>query len=340
LVVNYLKSLNTDDLEIVIATHPHEDHIGGLDDVLNAFEVETIIDSGYVASTKTYKDYYYAATHEENAKFMEDDNMIFDLGNGVKFEVIESGDSFGNSTNDYSVITKLDYNNVSFLFTGDMEEDAESNIIDENIQADVLKVGHHGSNTSTTLEFLEKVNPSYAIISCGKDNKYGHPKAETLNKLKDRNIQTFRTDKQGTIIATTDGNNITFNTKPTEIVIEKSEEIIDSITEPSDDSDSNSNLIQNGGVIIEKIILNQDTVYIKNTSTDNVNLKGWKILSVKGNQEYIFPEYVLKAGETVKVYAKSGAGDLKWADGYIWNNGGDPGQLIDINGNIVSKYPR
>jgi beta-lactamase superfamily II metal-dependent hydrolase len=118
--------------------------------------------------------------------------------------------------NNYSIVVKLKYGNNSFIFMGDAEDISEGEILQKqlDIQADVIKVGHHGSHSSTTQAFLDKVNPKYAVISCEKSNDYGHPHKETLTKLKAKNINVFRTDINGTIIATSDGNNIKFNVNP------------------------------------------------------------------------------------------------------------------------------
>lgn len=210
LVVDYLKKLGTDDIEIMVATHPHADHIGGLDDVLAAFDIENIIDSGKPAETKTYKD-YWNAVQLEHANYQEDANMIFEIDEDLSFEVIEAGDDFKN-TNDDSVITRLHYGDIDFLFTGDAEEEVERVLIEKNITAHVLKAGHHGSRSSTAQVFLDRVNPLYAIISCGTDNKYGHPHKETLERLNAANIRVFRTDLQGTIVATVEGKTVRFTT--------------------------------------------------------------------------------------------------------------------------------
>lgn len=212
LVVEYLKELETDDIEIMIATHPHEDHIGGLDDVLEAYSVETIIDSGLDYDSKTYKDYYSAAQNEEGATFIQDKNMTFELGENVILKILETGDDF-KDTNDFSVIVILDYNDIEFLFTGDMESHVELESLNLFSDIDVLKVGHHGSSTSSSNEFLNVTKPEYAVICVGEGNKYGHPHAETLEKLNARNIDIYRTDELGHIIVTTDGNNVTFNNK-------------------------------------------------------------------------------------------------------------------------------
>jgi beta-lactamase superfamily II metal-dependent hydrolase len=206
-VIEYLKEMKVDDIEIMVATHNHEDHIGGLDDVLAAFEVEKIIDSGAEGTTKTYQD-YRAAVEAEEASYQEDADLVFNLGPDLNFFIIETGDNYKNVNNN-SVLTKLVYKEIEFLFTGDMESDVELTLLDKNIEADILKVGHHGSRTSTSIEFLNKVNPQIAVISVGKDNTYGHPAPEILKRLEDRNIRTYRTDTGGTVVITTDGNTYT-----------------------------------------------------------------------------------------------------------------------------------
>lgn len=139
----------------------------------------------------------------------------YNIGN-ASFTIIAPNKEYGNELNDWSVGIKLINGEISFVFTGDAETESESDIVNNgiDISADVLKLGHHGSSTSSSIPFLEAVKPTYAIISCGKDNSYGHPHKETVTKLNDYNIQTFRTDEQGTIIATSDGTNITWNCEP------------------------------------------------------------------------------------------------------------------------------
>lgn len=185
-VVNYLKNLNVDDIEILVATHQHEDHIGGLDDVIEAFEVEKIIDSGQVVKTKTYLSYIEAAKNE-NAELLEDEDMVLQIDKNLRIEIIETGDNYAN-TNDNSVIVRVVYNEVEILLTGDMEIEAEKKILNKNIQADILKAGHHGSSTSSSKAFLKKVNPEYIIISAGLENKYGHEQRvnEIISEVKER----------------------------------------------------------------------------------------------------------------------------------------------------------
>lgn len=217
LVVNYLKSRNIDDIEIMVATHPHEDHIGGLDDVLEAFDVEIIIDSGSIHTSATFEDYINAVVQEkaEGAKVLEDDNLTFNLGDGIHFKIIELGDGYDNLNNN-SVVSLLDYNNVEVLFMGDLESDIEIANLSKFPDIDILKVGHHGSNSSTSEAFLNQTTPRDAIISVGKDNSYGHPHQDVLDVLKNRGINIYRTDVSGNIVVTTDGTSYTINASPWE----------------------------------------------------------------------------------------------------------------------------
>lgn len=331
-VADYLKSLGTDDIEIMVATHIHADHIGGLDDVLAAFDVEKIIDSGELHTTKTYEDYLTAVKNEKEeigAEFIADKDMQFDLGNGAIFKVIELGDGYDNSNNN-SVVTMLDYNDVEFLFTGDLEADIEKANLDKFEDIDILKVAHHGSSTSTSKEFLDVIKPEIAVISAGKDNSYGHPHLETLVRLGNYVDTIYGTWKSGNIVIVTDGTTFEVNSN-------KNMEIPNSI-----DIDSNSKAAETNtyDVVIESIDLKNEIVIIRNNSNVDIDMTGWKLVSVTGNQTYYFPAgFILKAGATVKIASGKAIGDLKWTGRYIWNNEGDPGELYDNNGNLISKYP-
>ncbi len=325
-VVNYLKSLDTDDIELMVATHPHEDHLGGLDDVLAAFEVEKIIDSGKAHTTKTYEDYYNAATSEPGAKFIEDKDMEFDMDDGAVFKIIEAGDDF-EDLNANSVVTMLDYNDVEILFTGDLDAEGEAQILTKGINADVLKVGHHGSRTASSSIFLKNVSPEFAIISAGKDNSYGHPHEEAFARLRAFTDKIYGTWEDGTIVVTTDGTSYFVNAD-TKVSVDVPDQAI-----------------QGGGnVKIVSIDLAEEIVTLKNNSNLDVNLTGWKLVSVTGNQTFDFPsDYILTAGATVNVLSGRGAiegiNSLKWTGSHIWNNEGDSGKLVNSSGVIVSEYP-
>lgn len=207
LVVNYIKNLKYDTINYVIGTHPHEDHIGGLDKVINTFKIQNIYMPDVQHTTKTFED-VILAVKSKNLKIStaKAGVNILNLEN-LKIDIIAPVNDDYDSLNNYSAVVKIIYKEKSFLFMGDAEKLSEKEIT-ANVKADVIKIGHHGSNSSTSKTFLKKVNPIYAVISVGEDNDYGHPKASILKMLNEFNINVFRTDKLGTIVFSTDGFNI------------------------------------------------------------------------------------------------------------------------------------
>lgn len=210
LLVDYFNSLGIEEFKYLVATHPHEDHIGGLDSIIDNFDIGTIYMPDAITTTRTFEDLLDSIERKNLTYTIPIIDNTFKL-NDCNFKIIYTGTDT-KDLNNTSIILKMTYNNTSFLFTGDATDITEEKILSKDIKADVLKVGHHGSKYSTTDKFLNKVNPKYAIISVGIDNKYNHPATSTINKLEKNNIETYRTDQNGTIIATSDGNNITFKT--------------------------------------------------------------------------------------------------------------------------------
>ena len=215
-LMKQLEAKNIDDFEMIIATHPHEDHIGGMVDVFNRYDVESFYMPSVTHTTKTFENMINAVAKEGIKVQTIKEGMSFDLGQGAKIDVYspiyESYEEF----NDYSPIMKLIFGETEFIFTGDAEAHAEQDVVAKypnDLKADVLKFGHHGSSTSSTEEFLQSVDPDYGIISCGVDNKYGHPHKETLDKITKFNIKAYRTDKQGQITLTSDGKNISIKSE-------------------------------------------------------------------------------------------------------------------------------
>ena len=210
-VVDYIKKQGIRKIDYLVGTHPHEDHIGGLDSVIENFDIGTIYMPRVTHTTKTFRDVLNAVKEKGLKITSPSAGTTFDLAD-AKCKVISPNSKNYSSLNDYSIVIKLSYGKNSFLFTGDAEALAENEIIEKgfDLAADVLKVGHHGSNTSNTEEFLKKVNPSYAVISLGEDNKYGHPHKEVMDRLEKREMTIYRTDKNGTIIAESDGESIVF----------------------------------------------------------------------------------------------------------------------------------
>ncbi|KYH34747.1 ribonuclease BN [Clostridium tepidiprofundi DSM 19306] len=209
-VCNYLKSLGVKKIDYIIATHPHEDHIGGMYKIIDSFDIGTFIAPKVTTSTNTFKKMLVALKKKKLSIKTAKGGMIFQLDNNVKCEIVAPNSKKYEKLNDYSVVLKVTYKNSSFLFTGDAEKTSEKEILSKgyNIRSDVLKVGHHGSNTSSTQSFLKAVNPKIAVISCGKGNEYGHPHKNVLKRLNSIGCKIFRTDLDGTIILISDGKSI------------------------------------------------------------------------------------------------------------------------------------
>ena len=214
----YLKKQGVESLDYVIGTHPDADHIGGLDVIVYKYNCDTVIMPDYEKDTKTYQE-LVDVIHDKNMKITYPVvGEQYALGE-AKFTIIApNSNSYGGNANDYSVAILLEYGKNRFLFTGDAEETSEAEMLTNgiDISADVYKVAHHGSRSASTQEFLNAVHPKYAVISCGEGNSYGHPHAEVLNRLRSMGVEVFRTDEQGSIIASSDGENINWNCSATD----------------------------------------------------------------------------------------------------------------------------
>lgn len=217
LVWNYLQKQGVEALDYVIGTHPDADHIGGLDVILYKFDCETVILPEVSNDTRTYDDVVQTMENKGYVATAPIVGETYALGN-ASFTIIAPNADYGKELNDWSVGILLENGENRFLFTGDAGETAEADILANGIPvlADVYKVAHHGSRTATSEAFLKAVNPSYAVISVGEGNSYGHPSAEVLNRLRSAGVEVFRTDEQGTVIAETDGTRITWNCMPSE----------------------------------------------------------------------------------------------------------------------------
>ncbi|NWO25815.1 MBL fold metallo-hydrolase [Peptostreptococcaceae bacterium oral taxon 081] len=204
----YIKSQGIDKLDLVIATHPDADHIGGMDKVIKNFDIGMFSMPLVSKDTKQYREIKKELKNKKlkNKPLYTGDGLS--IGKDVKLQILSPQKNRTYSdTNEYSIVARLLYKEVSFLFMADATMENEIAIINDfdDISSDVLKLGHHGSSTSTSDYFLGKVNPSIGVISCGKNNKYGHPHKEVRNLLEKYNIMIFRTDEQGSIVLYSDG---------------------------------------------------------------------------------------------------------------------------------------
>lgn len=202
-ICNYLDNLGIEKIDYLIGTHPHEDHIGSLDVVINNYEIGNVYMPDSEADTKTYRDVVATLEYNQIDPVLTSAGLVFYDDGIIKAEAVAPVKAY-EDINNSSIVVRLTYKDASFLFTGDAEAESEKDIT-ADISADVLSVGHHGSSTSTCDDFLMRVDPMYAIISCGKGNDYGHPHYEVLEKLEEEDITIYRTDHDGTLICTTKG---------------------------------------------------------------------------------------------------------------------------------------
>lgn len=205
-IKTYLNNLNINKIDYLIATHPHEDHIGNMSYIINNYNVINFY-SPKVTTTSTSFEKLIDALQINNLKIkiLKANTSSINLGKYTTVEVLSPHLDYYENLNNYSPIIKISYKNTSFLFTGDAEELVEQEVLSNNynLKSDILKVGHHGSSTSTSKDFYESVNPSISIISVG-NNSYGHPTNKTLNQIKTSKV--YRTDEDGDIVITSDGN--------------------------------------------------------------------------------------------------------------------------------------
>ena len=215
-IVTYIKGLGHTKIDYLVATHPHADHIGGMEDVVKGLDIGKIYMPKASTNTKTFEDLLTAIQNKGlKINTAKSGVSMFKTGS-LSADIIAPVNITGDDLNQYSAVIMLTYGENKFLFTGDAGNESEGQITSD-IKADVLKVGHHGSDTSTSQAFLNKVSPKYAVIEVGKDNSYGHPTAATLAKLEKIGATIYRTDKDGTIIFTSDAKTITVNKKSSSI---------------------------------------------------------------------------------------------------------------------------
>lgn len=213
--VEYIKSLGITRIDYVFGTHPHHDHMGGMYDIITNFEVGTIIipqvKEGQVTTNWYIKLMKQIVDGNYEVEYSKTGNEYF-LG-GAKIQIVWQSELEQDNVNNYSDIIKVSFGDMDVLMTGDAETEIEEEVLRSGVQidAEILKVGHHGSNTSSSDEFLDEIDPDYGLISCKVGNKYEHPTKNTMEKLQQREVEVYRTDECGTVIATITPSGVTFN---------------------------------------------------------------------------------------------------------------------------------
>jgi len=211
-VVPFLHRKGINRLDLVILTHPHADHLGGLNSVLEEIKVDQVLDSGQVYDSRAYERFKALIEANKIKYSIGRAGQAIDFGENLKGYILNPALPLLGNTNSDSIVMRLVYGDVSFLFTGDLEKDGEERVLRSSADilcSDILKVGHHGSSTSTSDEFLKAVNPKIAVISVGKHNRYHHPSKFTIEKLERNGVKVYRTDENGAVTVITDGKGLT-----------------------------------------------------------------------------------------------------------------------------------
>jgi len=340
-------------LEAIVATHPHADHIGGLIAVLQQFEVKEIWHNGDSSTSNTYAEFMSAVQNEGaiiNVGKRGDQIIVGDLS----FTILHPANTSG-TTNNNSLVLVLSFGDVDFLFTGDAEQEAEFEMLASSVvpvpDVDILKVGHHGSNTASSQDFISATKPEVAIYMAGEGNSYGHPHQETLITLDDIGAEIYGTDVHGTIIVTTNGQTYDLQLEIPDSPIKPSTVTPAPTPTPSPTPTPTPTPSTTTNVKITKIyydgqvprVESDEYVEIKNLGSEPVDLAGWKLVDIdEGYPTFTFPSYNLEPGEIIRVYTNEihqEYGGFSFGYGKaVWNNSSpDTAVLYDAQGQEVSR---
>ena len=215
-VVQYIKDQGVTRLDCVVATHPHADHIGGMDKVIDTFDIGEFympkLPDKLLPTTRTFEDMLVAMDQKDITPKSAKTGAVLFSGTGLNVEILSPLKADYEDLNHNSAVVMVAFGKQKFLFMGDAEKENENVMLKngDDVQADVIKIGHHGSKNASTEKFIKAVQPDYAILSCGKDNSYGHPHERVLKLLQKQNVKVFRTDENGTIVLQSDGSTLIF----------------------------------------------------------------------------------------------------------------------------------
>jgi competence protein ComEC len=355
----YLTELGITRIDVMVASHPHADHIGGLVDVLRALPVGDVWTSGAVHGTGTFEQFLDAIADAKvpyhEAKL--GDTIVLDT---LHFQVLHS-DPEAADLNDSSLVLHLSYDSVSFLFTGDAERTAEHDMlrdVKDLLPSTILKVGHHGSYTSSSREFLDVVRPAVAIYSAGKHNSYGHPHDSVIQNLERVRAKIYGTDSSGTVVVSTDGRTYTIATdagrpsQPTPGAVTSIPTRVPPLstrvpaitptpraavpTPPNSAAlcyqEVNEHTVLSGPVVITAVDKKAEVVTIRDISGTAIDISGWTICSLLGSQRHAYLEGTLGANETRPIPSQ--------AHRPIWNNRARESAAIYNNAGQLVAYWR
>jgi competence protein ComEC len=349
-VVRDIRSMGISRIDLLVATHPHSDHIGGMEKVLDSFEVGQVVDAGMPHPSLLYRQFLdevesrniqYTVAHEGQSIDPDPALRILVLSPPVR----HSGDDL----NDNSVVLRISYGTFDVLLTGDAGRAAEDRMLATGyaLDAEVLKVAHHGSTYSTGPRFLERVHPDVAVISAGAGNPYGHPADATLAALEQAGCMVYRTDRDGDIRVTSDGITSTVQSSSRE----RNRPVPGVTTVPGTYGTATTTAPARYDVVISetrfnapgdnRTNLNGEYVRITNPGESAVNVNGWTLSDRTGTRLYVFPAFILFPGSSVYIYTGTGAlNDTALFMGRtapVWSNSGDDAVLQDGRGNVVDR---
>jgi competence protein ComEC len=373
-VVADLDRLGVKRVDLLVATHPHSDHIGGMQRVLAAFPVGRVLDTGLPHTSSTYENFLTTLDRKNIPYTLAEQGQTIDVDPSLRIFILSPpAQRFGDDPNTNSIVLRISYGTIDFLMTGDAGGEAEDALVKSGyaLDAEILKVGHHGSEYSTSKAFLDRVNPEIAIISDGAGNPYGHPHRKTLDALGAAGIRVYRTDLDGTVRVRTDGvsysvstekgqgsvwsvvatlaapiTNVTLNVSaiPTIPPVPANLSVpLPSLELPQIGNASSIEIseVQFDAPGDDRTNLNGEWVRLTNHGNDTVLLNGWTLSDRTASFSYIFPAYLLEPGSSVTIY--TGAGTLNDTSLFmglgtpVWGNGGDTAILRDFRGTIISE---
>lgn len=324
MLLNYLKNIQVSSLDLLVITHPDFDHIGGIPSLLEKVPVKKILDSGKAHTTLTFIQYKQYVWNNIVPVQYAKEKMKLKIDPDLEIKVLNSG-SEEKENNNASIVLHVTYKDMKFLLMGDTEEAEEKRLSRKyNLGSTILKVAHHGSNSSSTTAFLNDVQPKIAVISAGRNNDFNHPHSPVVSRLLDSGADIYNTAESGSIVFTTDGELLFVNVRPWLYANQKPQEAEKS-------------------VVITDLDVKEEMVTLENKSSETVDMTDWKLVSKKGYQTFDFPKnYKLGAGETV--YIGSGAQKqhikkyLHWLSDHLWNNKGDKAQLYNNKGELIDEF--